>query len=82
MLKENEGQEQNCVGLTVQREARCTNDLLCCPFCGSNQPQKQKATTTDGEFHSWKIWCKQCNCRTGPEKSLSKAIKTWNLRAE
>jgi len=28
MLKENEGQEQNCVGLTVQREARCTNDLL------------------------------------------------------
>ena len=29
MLKENECQEQNCVGLTVQREARCTNDLLC-----------------------------------------------------
>jgi len=28
MQKENETQEQNCVGLTVQREARCTNDLL------------------------------------------------------
>ena len=24
----NDTQEQNCVGLTVQREARCTNDLL------------------------------------------------------
>jgi hypothetical protein len=28
MLKEKETQEQNCVGLTVQREARCTNDFL------------------------------------------------------
>lgn len=28
MLKENETPEQNRVGLTVQREARCTNDLL------------------------------------------------------
>ena len=29
MQEVNEIQEQNCVGLTVQREARCTNDLLC-----------------------------------------------------
>lgn len=28
MQEQNETQEQNCVGLTVQREARCTNDLL------------------------------------------------------
>jgi len=28
MQELNETQEQNCVGLTVQREARCTNDLL------------------------------------------------------
>jgi len=29
MQELNETPEQNCVGLTVQREARCTNDLLC-----------------------------------------------------
>lgn len=28
MQEINETQEQNCVGLTVQREARCTDDLL------------------------------------------------------
>ena len=28
MQEVNEIQEQNCVGLAVQREARCTNDLL------------------------------------------------------
>lgn len=28
MQELNETPEQNCVGLTVQREARCTNDLL------------------------------------------------------
>ncbi len=28
MQELNETQQQNCVGLTVQREARCTNDLL------------------------------------------------------
>ena len=30
MQEINETPEQNCVGLTVQREARCTNDLLSC----------------------------------------------------
>lgn len=50
MLKENEGQEQNCVGLTVQREARCTNDLLSdeaiCGCCG----QVRVYPTTEGRW--------------------------------
>jgi len=55
-------------------------ELLCCPFCGCNDPKKQKATAADGKSNSWKIWCSQCNCRTGPENSLSNAVARWNKR--
>ena len=58
------------------------SDLLCCPFCGSGRIEKQKASRSDLSFHSWKIWCKSCQCRTGPETSLSNAISNWNMRRE
>lgn len=80
MREVNETQEQNRVGLTVQREARCTNDLLCCPVCGGT------AVYCDDGKNNQRVDCcgdgktEQDGCGLGVwlKRSKAEARAIWN----
>jgi hypothetical protein len=52
--------------------------LLNCPCCGSSE-----RTTITGKIVNrkiWKVFCPDCQIRTGPEYTLTRAIEVWNTR--
>lgn len=80
MQEVNETPEQNCVGLTVQREARCTNDLL------AILPPHKASLSLEHNMHknnyeSAAEWIEHNDwCDWEDENSKQKAIDTNEVR--
>lgn len=52
------------------------NELLPCPFCGSDEVNI--ARVSDGFVG----FCEECLCEHGPHGSIITAIEAWNTRVE
>ena len=50
------------------------NDLLACPFCGSNKVQ------LDTDVTDFCAWCRECDFTSRFYNNKEKAIAAWNRR--
>ena len=56
------------------------NDLENCPCCNSNNIGNIRAVNNGSGEVTWRVYCKNCQVRTGPESSKANAISIWQQR--
>lgn len=57
-----------------------SENLENCPCCNSNRVGSVRGVNNSDGKVSWRVYCKACQVRTGPEDSKANAISIWQLR--
>lgn len=60
-------------------QAKSTNTLALCPFCGGEAEPFNPFGNTNG---TWCVLCSECASATGFEQTEAEAIAAWNTRVD
>ena len=61
-------------------EEIASEELLSCPFCGSNEVEIKHIVSVKGDVNDYFGSCKKCGTNMGCFKTEEEAIKAWNNR--